>query len=371
VWTPDGRDRRSLGTADRKEAEQQGRKLQAQLVLGLEQRRPGGKVTLGVLWDRFRTENPAFLDNIPTSQKDAKLRAKVLIAFFGADREVRSLTAEDQAAYVAARRAGGIKLSAKEGDLTRPVRARTVDADLYLLQAMLSWASRLRIGGMRWIDSNPLQGVRRPREADPRRPVATWERFTATKAAMQKLAAESRSELERVRWVKMELALVLAQATGRRLGSIRSLRWEDLDFANGEILWRAEHDKKRKSWDIPYPTGFWDELRRFRRLLGAVGGWLFPGEKKPERPMDRHLFDKWLTVAEQAAGLSKFEQGLWHPYRRAWATARKHLPLKDVAAAGGWKDVETLLMYQQPDKETLLQVTSQEHQVHDIVVGRG
>lgn len=36
-----------------------------------------------------------------------------------------------------------------------------------------------------------------------------------------------------------------------------------------------------------------------------------------------------------------------------WATERKHLPLKDVAAAGGWQDVETLLeCYQQPDHET-------------------
>jgi hypothetical protein len=50
---------------------------------------------------------------------------------------------------------------------------------------------------------------------------------------------------------------------------------------------------------------------------------------------------------------------LWHAYRRKWASERKHLPLKDVAAAGGWKDVSTLLeVYQQSDAESVLEVTS-------------
>src|SRR5450756_1438179 len=48
-----------------------------------------------------------------------------------------------------------------------------------------------------------------------------------------------------------------------------------------------------------------------------------------------------------------------HAYRRKWAIERKHLPLKDVAAAGGWKDVSTLLeVYQQSDEESVLAVTS-------------
>ena len=76
--------------------------------------------------------------------------------------------------------------------------------------------------------------------------------------------------------------------------------------------------------------------------------------------MDRHLFDKWLTVAEQEEGLAKLKGGLWHPYRRKWATERKSLPLNDVAAAGGWTDTDTLLRcYQQPERQTLLAVTSE------------
>jgi len=44
-------------------------------------------------------------------------------------------------------------------------------------------------------------------------------------------------------------------------------------------------------------------------------------------------------------------------FRRGYATARKDLPLKDVAAAGGWKDITTLVTcYQQPDDDTLRRV---------------
>jgi hypothetical protein len=43
-------------------------------------------------------------------------------------------------------------------------------------------------------------------------------------------------------------------------------------------------------------------------------------------------------------------------FRRVWATERKHLPLKDVAAAGGWRDISTLLPYQQVDQDTMRSV---------------
>ncbi len=73
---------------------------------------------------------------------------------------------------------------------------------------------------------------------------------------------------------------------------------------------------------VPIPKKLADELRVFRRRLGAVGGWVFSAERKPEQPMDRHLFNKWLAVAERTADLPKLYGGLWNPYRRKWATER-------------------------------------------------
>ena len=76
--------------------------------------------------------------------------------------------------------------------------------------------------------------------------------------------------------------------------------------------------------------------------------------------MDRHLFDKWLGVAEKEAGVPKLNGSNWDAYRRNWASERKHHPLVDVAAAGGWKDRATLLeVYQQPDEASILAVMSE------------
>jgi hypothetical protein len=61
-----------------------------------------------------------------------------------------------------------------------------------------------------------------------------------------------------------------------------------------------------------------------------------------------------------AASLAPLDGSDFHAYRRAWATARKHLPLKDVAEAGGWRSTDTLLRcYTQVDDATMLAVLSE------------
>lgn len=252
--------------------------------------------------------------------------------------------------------------------VTRETRARTPQSDLVLLHTMLRWATQARdLDGGYLLDKHPLLGVQRRAEVNPLQPVATWERFVKTRASMQKLAAEhDQGSPQWTTWVKLELALVLAEATGRRLSSIRQLRWEEIDFSRREIFWSAEKDKKGADWTVPLIEELATELLEFRQRLGAITGWLFPAQLKPEQPMDRHLFDKWLMVAEREAGLPKLKGGLWHPYRRKWATERKHLPVTDVAAVGGWKDVETLLKsYSKADRSTMLAVLQEGRKVRD------
>jgi integrase len=308
-----------------------------------------------------------YLDNVEKTKRDAMSRARVLLAYFRPECDVRSLTAHDVGKYTAARLAGGIVLTS--GEKTRSVRARSVEADLVLLRAILSWATTVNINGVRWLQENPLHGVRRIKEQNPQRPIATWERYERTRRAMQDLRESAEAESDQHRWLKLELALILAEATGRRLSSIRHLRWEDFDFDRRTVRWRAEADKKRREQVVPLPDDLLHEIRSFQRQLGAAGGWVFARESDGAHPMDRHLFDHWLRVAESKAGLPKLTGGLWHPYRRKWATERKHLPLKDLAEAGGWKDTETLLTcYQQPDPGTLLAVMNEKRKLRERAV---
>ncbi len=101
-----------------------------------------------------------------------------------------------------------------------------------------------------------------------------------------------------------------------------------------------------------------DQLERFRALHPGVGqAHLFPHPRLARHrgaPVTRHLAAYWLKRAYELSGQDKPDGSLWHAFRRLWATERKDLPIKDVAAAGGWKDVTTLInCYQQPDEDTL------------------
>ena len=270
-----------------------------------------------------------------------------------------SRNADIQRAYEVARQAGGIVFNLK-GDVTEKTRARSAEADIGLLHTMLQWATTVRLpSGEFLLERNPLQGVKRIREKNKKQPVATWERYEATVAAMQKLRAESESDDDRLRWVRMEFALFLAERTGKRLGSIRQLRWEDFGVEKQVVSWRAEADKKGYSWQVPMPADFFGTVKLFQREIGAVGGYVFATPNTSDGIMDTSQLAKWLRVAEKKAKMPKLDGSLWHAYRRKWAIERKYLPLKDVAAAGGWKDVSTLLeVYQQSDAESVLAVTS-------------
>ena len=111
----------------------------------------------------------------------------------------------------------------------------------------------------------------------------------------------------------------------------------------GAIRWAAESDKQGFLFVSPISRDARAALDDYRRQSPRLGSaWLFPAPKDASKPIRRDTAAVWLVKAEKLAELPKLKGGVFHPYRRLWATERKSLPDADVAAAGGWKDTQAL-----------------------------
>jgi integrase len=158
--------------------------------------------------------------------------------------------------------------------------------------------------------------------------------------------------------------LDFANGTARRITAICGLRYHDFrlesstDAPHGSIRWPEDTDKEGREWLCPVDPIVRMAIDRILRERPGIGTALvFPSPTDPAKPVSKDLASEWLLEAERLAELPKLKGGVWHPYWRKWATARKHESLADVAAAGGWRSKETLLRcYQQPDSATMLNV---------------
>ena len=184
---------------------------------------------------------------------------------------------------------------------------------------------------------------------------------------------------------RLRAILALARWTGRRESAICGLLASDIllsperirdalaaagmdeglgqHMPHGAIRWPATTDKQGLLHITPISGAVRNELDRYLKRNPRMGDTpLFPALGDPEAPIRRDTASSLLLKAEKLAELPKLRGGTFHPYRRLWATERKHLPDADVAAAGGWTDTRALkLSYQHADAATVLKVV--EHEV--------
>ena len=293
-------------------------------------------------------------------------RAELWLRVLGPERDPAAISRREWDAFIEDRLTGAIDPCGRPVVLAerRPVRTRTAQADCLWLRGVFAWAAGWRVdSGQYLIEGDPLRGLRAPRERNPRRPVATEERYLAIRAVSDDVPMEIRwrGRREPARSHLSEV-LDLAFHTGRRLSAICRLTYADLrlDVSRfGSVRWPAHTDKLRRELVVPLSPAARAAIERVLctrpQRPDRSNTPLFPSPSDPDRPMSRHLADAWLRRAERLAGVPPLEGSLWHAYRRGWATARKHLPDVDVAAAGGWKDATTLkVVYQQPDEAGML-----------------
>ncbi len=320
-----------------------------------------GKVTLArllALYLRHRSRRKTL-----SEQQADRRRAELWTRIVGGDSNPHHISLGQWERFVDGRTSGAIDAYGHHMPERqwRPVRARTVEQDCAWLRWVLAWGARWRENGHYLLRENPVRGFESPHEENVRRPVATEERYRAIRAVSDLVHMASHHGGRLTQRSYLSELLDIAYGTGRRLSAILHLRYEDLRLGegpHGAIRWPADSDKQRKVWTVPVAPQVRAALDRILPERPGVGGaYLFPSPGEPTRPVRKELASKWLRQAERLAGEAKQEGSLWHAYRRAWATARKHLPDADVAAAGGWKATETLRRcYQRPDAETILSV---------------
>lgn len=258
----------------------------------------------------------------------------------------------------------------------RTVSLRVVQADLQWLKSVFAWAMKWKTPDGQYLTTeNPLRGYEVPREKNPRRPIATHDRFEKIRAVADQPRMEIIRDRHRfqVRTYLPEI-LDLANGTGRRIRAILSLRFSDLrpDLGpHGSIHWPASTDKMARASVVPLgPEARAAIDRVLSERPGRGDALLFPAPKDPSKPVNYELASKWLREAEALAGVAKQDGGLWHPFRRKWATERKGLSDIDVAAAGGWNSVRTLVeLYQQPNHHSMLHVVTSGNELRETVDG--
>lgn len=291
--------------------------------------------------------------------------AAMFTAFLGAGRDLSKLTYDEWSRFIEARKSGAIGPRGEPVDeADRQPVSQAVKADLEWLRFVIRWACAWRDPATNKLlmDNDPTrEKIFREREdktrvKNPRRPIATADRYDAT----MKHAPAVHAYLPEI--------LQLANGTARRIRAILGLRYSDFelkatkDAPYGVIVWPASSDKMDKEWRMEMSAQVRktvDGILGHRPGIGSA--FLFPMPGNAEKPISYELASKLLRKAERLAKLPKLDGGLWHPYRRKWATERRHHPeQKDVAAVGGWSDPATMQRcYQGSDAATRLRVLSE------------
>jgi integrase len=210
--------------------------------------------------------------------------------------------------------------------------ARTINKMLVILHGIFKQA--MRVYGL---PSNPVDGVDR----QPQRRSGDFEVFTPGEIRL--LASKAESEEDAAIYT-------VAGFTGLRLGELRALRWEDIDFANRIVHVRRSFTygdegapKSGRVRSVPLidqAAQVLDNLSR-REHFTDPGDLVFvttTGGMIDDSGLRRRYYD-----AVKAAGLKRLT---FHSLRHTFGTiAVQAFPLTDVKAYMGHADIQTTMIY--------------------------
>lgn len=388
--------RRSLGHRDRERAIQhaqdEARKLRAGAEAMVGEPSVAGVLALYLVHQSRK--------KVATAQQEDSRRAALWSRFLGT-RRISELGQLEWDTFKAKRSSG--EISARGHQVSEQDRvtvgARGVDADLVFINSVFNWGLGFKVKGRPLVAHNPFgapapgvkRALERPRNAAPQRPVAQYERYLALRKVSDQVLMESRKGASHATLVERGRAqftrgegpvrlwmtrsylselLDLVEGTGRRIGAVLRLWYSDLvweEIEKGKIRrrvvtkvrWRPF--KQEEELTIVVTDQVARALERVVRERPGFGDTpLFPSMRKSTIPITRTVATEWLRKAEQLAGLERLPRGAFHPFRRKWATERKHHPVADVMKAGSWRDRRSLdNCYTMADDETVALVVNE------------
>lgn len=371
--TPGHWTERALRHSDRAAAEQTAREIAATLlsntIVGGQ-----GSATVGEVIARYRADVSVHLKG--QGPKEAERRAAIWLVVLGATRDAGTIDWPTVDAFVRDRRAGRIQIEGYE--LRANPSDRAIGADIEFLAAACNHATKvMRPSGHRMLALSPLRGYLIPKNKNPRRPVASYDRFLKI--------IEHADTVDPQRLFSGFMGLV--ESLGWRVSAICQLRRRDVDLKatnatpHGRIFKNPDTDKEQVSQWVPLS----ETARACVDHILSVNPSIFPAwplfpapiakqevehsdrTAKIPKPWTRYHARALLHRAEVAAKLDPLEGSDFHAYRRKWATERKHLSPKDVAAAGGWRDLRTLeRSYTHTDEATMLAVVSSPNKLREV-----
>jgi len=362
------KDRKSLGHRDRAHAERDALELSHRLAEGTTTG-TGARVTLGQLVTLYRQHHVA---SLPARRARAITGVLTLLErHFGRGLILDDLAPAHVERYVAARRSGALR-APRHRTADAGVRTGTIKNEIARLRAILRWGEQYKVESRPLVSPAPRAAIAEqlPQERNPMRPVATDARYQALLAVADQAERDGR----------FRCVLTLARETGRRINAICQLRMSDIlltrehmvralaanglsetaaaHWPHGAIHWRKASDKKGYDLVAPLSKAARQALDTYIRRGSRAGDVpLFPGQQDSSQPITKETASYWLTRAERLAELPHLARGGFHPFRRLWASERRHLPDTDVAAAGGWASIKVMReSYQHSDAATIYAV---------------
>jgi integrase len=349
---------RSTETRDKRKAKAMAHREHVNLVEGLSNIAQG-KVTYAQVFALY-LEHQTPRKKSEGERKADKRRADMFTLQFGGTADPHVIAVRDWRRFIDARLSGEIDARGEPQAEPKPVRARTVEADCKWLRWVFNWAAKWRTpAGHYLMRENPIRGFELPREENPRREVATHNRYEAVLAVADQIGEDFRDLLD------------LVHETGRRITPVCTLRYSDLRLndgtPHGSIVWPAQTDKMTRRRDAMLSPSARAAINRVPARRPGIGdAYLFPHPRRGGEAITRYIARTWMVRAEKLAELEPLDGTLWHAYRRKWVTERKYLPDPDVARMGGWKSIEAMKMaYQHADPETSYRVLSEPRRLRE------